>query len=237
MVDYTQRSGYNQRYRERRISGQPGWSDKYEEKGKMVLQTLRTHGVPIKGRFLELGCGAGNITLIMAKSGFIAYGIDIIPEAIEWAKDNLRKSSVQADFRIGNVVDLKTYPDTFFNVVWDEGCLHCIIGPDRSTCFANIFRILKSGGVFWAGASLLNENVVERFKISPEAYFDPEIRCVVRNGTPFYFLSTESEFIEEIQKAGFNIRNIDKKLEQSEKDPYTIGKMSVLAEKTKLQSG
>lgn len=231
MVDYTNRLGYNERYKQRRASGKPGWSDNYKEKGERLLTIIRTHSIVNKGRFLELGCGAGNITLFMAENGFEAYGIDIIPEAINWAKERMKGLSAKADFCVGSVVELKPYTDSFFDLVWDEACLHCVIGPDRAVCLANIFRIVKPGGFFMAGASLVNEGIHERVEISAGRYFDPENRCVMHDGLPFYYLSTEKEFLNEIEQAGFQIRHSEKDLQQSEQDPYKIGNMEVLAVK------
>ena len=231
MVDYSNRLGYNKRYKQRRASGKPGWSDNYKEKGEALLKMMQSHNIPNKGRFLELGCGAGNMTLFMAENDFEAYGIDIIPEAIDWAKDRIKGMSVSADFRLGSVVALDSYSDNFFDFVRDGACLHCIIGSDRVECFANIFRVVKPGGFFLAGASLVNESVCNRFEISPGRYFDPESRCVMHDGVPFYYLSTENEFFDEIQQAGFQIRHSERDLQQSEEEPYKTANMSVLAVK------
>ncbi len=212
MIDYTKRREYNKRYRERKKEGQVGWADEksYERKRATIEKILKTHSFPSNAKFLELGCGNGNITLFMAEKGFEAYGIDIIPEAIDWARENKKTSSLDADFKVGNVVDLACYSDDFFDFIFDGECLHCIIRDDRAKCFSNIYRILKNGGIFHAKANCMNEAVKKRVDISKDCYFDPQTQCLLRDGVPYYYLSREDEFMGELKKAGFTVLESEK---------------------------
>lgn len=211
-IDYSSRRDFVERFKERKAEGKPGWADEdsYNAKAARIEKFLARHDVPRNGRFLELGCGAGNITLLMAEKGFEAYGIDIIPEAITWAEEKMRKSPASADFRVGNVVDMKSYSDGFFDFVFDGETLHCIIGQDRKTCLASVFRVLKRGGLFLVGANLVNEKVSKRVDLDSGCYFNPQSRCLYHNGVPYYYLSREKEFLKEIRKAGFQIVHSEK---------------------------
>jgi ubiquinone/menaquinone biosynthesis C-methylase UbiE len=212
-IDYSGRRDFVERFKERKAEGKPGWADEesYKTKTARVEKFLIRHDIPGGGRFLELGCGAGNVTLFMAERGFDAYGVDIVPEAITWAKEKMRKSSASADFRVGDVVDLKSYSDGFFDFVFDGETLHCIIGKDRRTCLASVFRIVKQGGLFLAGANLVNEKVRERVDSGLGSYFDPQSRCLYHNdGLPYYYLSREKEFLEEVRDVGFRIVHSEK---------------------------
>jgi len=212
MVNYADRLGYNERYKERKAEGKPGWADEdsYKTKVARIEKFLARHDVPRNGRFLELGCGAGNITLFMAEKGVEAYGIDIVPEAIAWAEEKMRKSPASADFRVGNVVDLKFYSDGFFDFVFDGETLHCIIGEDRKPCLASVFRVLKPDGLFLVGANLINEKVSKRVDLGPGCYVDPQDQCLYHNGVPYYYLSRKKEFLQEVQEAGFQIVHSEK---------------------------
>ena len=77
-VDYFDRPDFGKRYEELRAENHPGWFSEahYREEETAIEKLLARYGVPAGGRFLELGCGAGNITLFMANKGFEAYGID-----------------------------------------------------------------------------------------------------------------------------------------------------------------
>jgi ubiquinone/menaquinone biosynthesis C-methylase UbiE len=211
-IDYSSRRDFAERFKERKAEGKPGWADEdsYKTKVARIEKFLARHNIPRNGRFLELGCGAGNITLFMAEKGFEAYGIDIVPEAITWAEEKMRKSPASADFRVGNVVDMKFYSDGFFDFVFDGETLHCIIGEDRKTCLASVFRVLKQGGFFHVGANLVNEKISRRVKSGSGCYFDPQDRCLYHKGVPYYYLSREKEFLKEIRGAGFQIVHSEK---------------------------
>jgi ubiquinone/menaquinone biosynthesis C-methylase UbiE len=211
-VNYYNRKDWGQRYIERKNGNKIGWADQdsYKTKEERINSFLARNPLPKKSRFLELGCGAGNITLFMAEKGFEAYGIDIVPEAIRWAQEKMSLSNTTADFRIGNIVDLDCYSDNMFDFIFDGETLHCIINSDRWTCLANTFRILKRGGYFLAGATLVNKTLTTILDLDVNCYFDPKTRCLYRNGIPYYYVSEEKEFLEEIQKAGFQIKHFEK---------------------------
>ena len=55
---------------------------------------------------LDLYCGAGTIGLSMAKSAKKIYGAEIVPEAIENAKENARRNHIEnAEFFCGDAAD------------------------------------------------------------------------------------------------------------------------------------
>ena len=216
-TDYKSRKDWAQRYIKRKANSKIGWADQdsYKTKEERIDSFLDRHPLPKGSRFLELGCGAGNITLFVAKKGFETHGIDIVPEAIRWAKEKMTLSNTKADFKIGNILDLNCYSDNYFDFIVDGETLHSIINSDRKRCLTSIFRVLKKGGYFLAGANLVNEKVTTSSDSDQESYFDPRTRCLYHNNVPYYYLSQEQEFLSEIKEAGFQI-------EYSQKSPRTI---------------
>ena len=214
-----------ERYRERRTQGKPGWSDEesYQEKEACLKRIIEKFAIGEKAHFLELGCGAGNLTLYAAKKGLEAYGVDCCCEAIEWAKEKAKSEGVKTDFKMGNVVDLKGYRDCSFDIVFDGDCLHRILGSDRARCLASVFRVLRSGGIFHARARLVNDEFNEPVKANQEIYFDPQARLLVWNGVPYDFLSCEDEFLEELRNAGFEIMDSEKKPDIDNKSLFYKG--------------
>ena len=235
MTDYTDRHGYNERYQKRKEQGCAGWADEksYEKKRATIEKILRTHSFPANAKFLEIGCGNGNITLFMAEKRFEAYGIDIVPEAISWAEENKSSLSANADFRVGNVVDLASYAGDFFDFIFDADCLHCIIGDDRAKCFANIYRVLKTGGIFHAKANCMKEGLDTCFEISANCYFDSRSQCLMHDGVPYYYLSREEEFVKEVQEAGFTILESERITDFDDKQPCQSCWLHVNATKPK----
>ncbi len=215
-----------QRYRQRRESGSPGWTDDYTGTEDELRDFLTRNGLTAAGNFLELGCGAGNRTIIAARMGFHAFGIDISKEAVAWANAKNAAEKTLAEFQIGDITSLAAFQADFFDVVYDGGVLYMITNQDdRRNCFANIARILKPGGFLYATAHLANIGFHERFEMAPDSWYDPEGRFTTISGEPAYYFSTEDEFCSEIGKAGLIFVRIKSYAEVHADRPFHAGEV------------
>ncbi len=96
---------------------------------------------------LDVGCGAGVDTLfaaMLAGPAGKAVGIDLVPEMLERAGQNLRKTSLQnVEFKEGSAEDLN-FPDGSFDVVISNGVINLV--QDKTRALEEIFRVLKPKG-------------------------------------------------------------------------------------------
>lgn len=96
---------------------------------------------------LDIGCGGGVDTLaaaLMVGPRGRAVGIDMIPEMLERAKEDLRQSGLSnVTFQEATGEDLP-FPDGSFDVVISNGVFNLI--PDKAKALAEAFRVLKPGG-------------------------------------------------------------------------------------------
>ncbi len=122
---------------------------------------------------------------------------------------------MEADFRVGNVLDLRGYSDDFFDFLLDGYCLHCIIGEDRKAFLASACRVLKKGGFFHIGTMCNEPGMVEGF--------DPKSRCTIHGGDiASRYIGLSEDILKEIRDAGFTvmdweiIRSEDKDILQEE---------------------
>lgn len=86
-IDYL---GHDAVYRRLRTEGAAGWDraeSDYEAQQANILKALEAGHAPRGGRLLELGCGAGNVSVRMAALGYDVTGVDIAPAAVAWAND------------------------------------------------------------------------------------------------------------------------------------------------------
>lgn len=226
------RDDFEDRYRKRKAEGKPGWTDEYESKVAELEKLLKADYAPKGGRFLELGCGAGNLTLWLAERGFEAYGLDRAPTAIAWAQENARPRSLKADFRVGDVVDLEGYPSDSFDFVLDGGCFHYITGEDRKRFLASARRVLKPGGLFRVSTTYGNDQVKERMEVSPGCFYDPQSRCLLKAGKPHAYVGLADSILEEIRSAGFQSLRWETLERNDEKQPFVQGGLTVDALKT-----
>ena len=94
---------------------------------------------------IELGCGIGRFTRFMALQGLIATGIDFSNVAIAKAQQRSSRDGKKADYRVGDVTDLKIDDDSF-DVSFDIGCFHCLDESEQKKYVSELHRILKPEG-------------------------------------------------------------------------------------------
>jgi ubiquinone/menaquinone biosynthesis C-methylase UbiE len=193
---------HDQQYRKRKAEGWPGWdtAEVIRENLATFREMMRTEGVPRSGVLLELGCGAGDLTLAMAEDGFEAHGVDIAPTAISWAQEKAGQRGLRADLRVGDVLTLTDYADETFDVVLDGHCFHCIIGEDRLRFLESARRVLKPTGVLVIATMCDGPS-------SPglRAYFDAETRCEVHGDVAYRYIGFAQAILQEAVQAGFQI--------------------------------
>jgi arsenite methyltransferase len=105
---------------------------------------------------LDIGCGAGVDTLIagmMIGSTGKAIGIDMVPEMIERARQNLARTTLQnVEFHESSAERL-SFPDQTFDVAISNGAINLI--PDKPKALAEIFRVLKPNGQLMVADQIL----------------------------------------------------------------------------------
>jgi 2-polyprenyl-3-methyl-5-hydroxy-6-metoxy-1,4-benzoquinol methylase len=211
--------GHDSKYKKRKVEGQQGWAtaEEVDEFHLELEKILKSDYVPKEGKLLELGCGDGANLIWLAKKGYEVYGIDIAPTAIEWAKEKIKNQNIEADFRIGNVLDLKEFEDNFFDLVLDGHCFHCIIGEDREDFLRNALRVLKPDGIFIVSTMCGDVTHKEMKK-----YFDTESRCLVYGDLATRYIGLPEDIIGEIRTAGFNIVNFTVQPKKNQNDCDTL---------------
>lgn len=71
------------------------------------------------GRALDIGCGRGQFTPELARRGWEAVGVDLVPGAIEAARS---KGPAEVTYVVGNVTDLPAAGLGTFDLFLDIGC-------------------------------------------------------------------------------------------------------------------
>jgi ubiquinone/menaquinone biosynthesis C-methylase UbiE len=197
--------GHDRTYQQRRHDPDyVGWltHDELAADWQQIWQPLiQKPAFPHSGRLLELGCGAGNISIRLAQQGYDVVGVDIAPTAIAWAQENAAAAGVSAAFLVGDVLTLANLNDGSFDIVLDGHCFHCIIGPDRARFLQSAHRVLKVGGVLTICTMCNPDN--------PPPHFDPQTRCLVHNGIATRYLGDSNEILQAVMAAGFRILAVE----------------------------
>lgn len=116
-----------------------------------------------ESRVLDFGCGYARTLLELHNSGYRQlYGIDISSQMLKIASKKLQQAEFvrRADLTV-------PYPDDFFDATILLGTLTAIFGNDKQTkLITELLRILKPGGIIYAGDFLLNDDArnVQRYQ-------------------------------------------------------------------------
>ena len=82
---------------------------------------------------LEVGCGGGQNTIVLAKWGARSVGMDISEEQIRHAWKLARKEGVRVQFHVGNMEDLSVFKAESFDIVLSSFAIE--YADDLSTTF------------------------------------------------------------------------------------------------------
>jgi SAM-dependent methyltransferase len=94
---------------------------------------------------LELGCGPGNFTFVLAEAGFNAVGLESYAALVELAREKRRaKRLANLAFRHGDLADGAGIRDASFDEVISIHSLY--VHPAPETLLKEAYRILKPGG-------------------------------------------------------------------------------------------
>lgn len=183
---------HERKYQEARAKGWPGWGgpDRMAS-GHIWLERLFSYrDLPRSGRVLDLGCGEGHYSRMLAESGYGVIGVDVSETAIAWAKEKLAETDFEIDFFALDLTQPDILQNEQFDLITDGNCLHCIIGLDRQTFLANVHRLLCKDGLFFVSTLLSLNDADHQIELE---------------GKPYRHAPSEANLRNELEVAGFSI--------------------------------
>jgi cyclopropane fatty-acyl-phospholipid synthase-like methyltransferase len=97
------------------------------------------------GALLDVGCGTGEHTLLAARHGARAVGVDVSPRAIQIARTKAAERRVEATFQVLDVLGLDALGETFDTIV-DSGLFHIFDDAARTHYVTALHGALRPGG-------------------------------------------------------------------------------------------
>ena len=96
-------------------------------------------------QILDIDCGPGNLTFVLAEAGFSVLGLEPYGALVELAREKRRaKRLANLAFSQGDLSRTKTLGDASFDQVVNVHSLYA--HPDPQAVLANAWRVLKPGG-------------------------------------------------------------------------------------------
>lgn len=171
-------------YQTLKVKGYTGWggskSESREAGWQVHLDNLLEFMGDKRGRVLELGCGTGIVTRLLAHEGFKVIGVDVSQTAIEWAIEKTDVQECSIEYYCKNVCDEDDTWHETFDIVFDSTCVHCIIGEDRELLFQRAYQMLRTDGIFFINSIIAKECESHAYQVIDRKEISPAKRCLVK---------------------------------------------------------
>lgn len=165
---------------------------------------------------LELACGPGNVTKFLKnhfpESRILA--VDLAPKMIEIA----RKALPEVDFRVMDVRDISTIPETF-DVVMCSFCLPFLSKADAAKLIGDCSALLNPGGVIYV-STMEGDQTRAGFETTSFSG-DSEI---------YFNYHRQTDLQEAFEKSGFKVLKLDRQ-DYKEPDGSVTVDLMFIAEK------
>lgn len=136
-------------------------------------------------RVLDLACGEGHNTRILARKGAKVVGVDFSKKLIEFAKQKEKEERLGIDYYVSDAADLREFSSDCFDVVTCSMALMDI--EDYEDAIREVARVMKKGGRFifsithpcfeW-GATMANGQSIGEWKYEEGTENSPERKAL-----------------------------------------------------------
>ncbi|MBN2094666.1 MAG: class I SAM-dependent methyltransferase [Candidatus Aenigmarchaeota archaeon] len=125
-------------------------------------------------KVLDLGCGSGRHTILLAKKGFEVYGLDNAKEGLALTRKKLKALGLKAKLKNWDCYKPFPYRDGFFDAVVSTQTINHNYRKKVQGCISEMKRVLSPGGLIFV-------TVASRRRLSPRAGLPGKFKTVAPN--------------------------------------------------------
>jgi ubiquinone/menaquinone biosynthesis C-methylase UbiE len=137
---------------------------------------------------LDLGCGTGRHTVLLAKHGFTVYGLDSAPGGITLTKQWLEAEGLSASLHLQDMATSFPYNDSSIDAVISIQVIHHGTLPTIQNVVREITRVLKTGGFLFITVPSLKNQAANFQEIEPNTFVPLDGR---EKGLPHHYFTPE----------------------------------------------
>jgi len=120
--------------------GEPPWVIDQPQPAVVALEEAGA----LTGPVLDLGCGTGEHTILLARLGYRVLGVDAAPAAVERARERARAAGVAAEFTVADAMQPAALGR--FATVLDSALFHVFGAQDRARYARALTDVVEPGG-------------------------------------------------------------------------------------------
>lgn len=143
------------------MAGDYGHVAKFLEPGAM--QFFEAMDIQLGQRVLDVACGAGQLSLPVARAGAVLTGVDIAPNLIEQAKRRAIEAGLGIEFEEGDAEALEL-PDASFDYVFS--LIGAMFAPRPDRVASEFLRVCRPGGRIGMGNWTPGGLIGQMFKLT-----------------------------------------------------------------------
>lgn len=123
-------------------------------------------------RILDLGCGSGRHTIMLAKAGFDVYGMDASKEGLKQTKEWLKKEKLKAKLKKASCYKKFPFKKDFFDATISIQVIHHAKIKQIRYCISEIERVLKPKGIAFVTVTkaICGRRATKFKKVAPRTY-------------------------------------------------------------------
>ncbi|CAN3128060.1 class I SAM-dependent methyltransferase [Mycobacterium sp. smrl_JER01] len=99
----------------------------------------------VRGRVLDVGCGTGEHTIMLARAGYDVLGVDGAPTAVGQARRNAAERGVETRFQVADALDLGD--STTYDTILDSALFHIFDDGDRVRYVDSLHSATRPGSL------------------------------------------------------------------------------------------